>query len=77
VHLDGILEDGSQSFLCFLSLASPVESLDDIFHARPRCQAVTFPPPWQLVATSSQWGRHDITTNMSAFADIIVTVLKS
>jgi hypothetical protein len=76
VHLDVMSEDDSQSSHV-LSLASPAESLDDIFQARPRCQAVTFPPTWQRVSMSSQWDRHNTTTNMLAFGNIIVKVLKS
>jgi hypothetical protein len=76
VQLDVMSEDDSQS-LCSLSLASPAESPDDIFQAQPRHLAVTFPPPWQPVATSSQRDCHDTTTNMLVFGNIIVKVLKS
>jgi hypothetical protein len=76
VHLHDMLEEDSQS-LCSLSAAPPVEGPDNIFHARPRRQAVTFPPPWWGGARSAQWGCEDTTMDMPAFGNIIVKVLQS
>ncbi len=76
VHLHGMSEKDSQS-MCSSSPAPPVKEPDDIFYARPRCQAVTFPPPQQNGSASTQWSHHDTTTNMLAFGNIIVKVLQS
>jgi hypothetical protein len=76
VHLQKMLEEDSQSSSS-LSPTPLVNEQNDIFHARPRHQALIFPPPHWGGGTSSQRGRQDTMTDMLAFDDIIVKVLES
>jgi hypothetical protein len=67
---------GGQSILFYLSHAPSVDEQNDIFHARPRCQAVIFPPPWWGGAMPSQRGCQDMMMDMSNFGNITVKVLE-